>query len=76
MEIAGVAVLAAIYLSRCVAIWLRGRSQPSTASARAASATPDLVRALPPGSTLTVRAAGGALVQVSLAIPSEPRREQ
>lgn len=68
-------VLVALYANRCVMVWLLGRARPSMASAHAASATPEMVRVLPAGSRLTVRAADGALVQVDLADLPEPRRE-
>jgi hypothetical protein len=69
ISIAGAAVLAGLYGSRCVMVWLRGRPRASTAGAHAASATPAMVRALPAGSRLTVRSADGALVEVELAQP-------
>lgn len=75
MGIAGATVLVVLYTSHCLRAWLRGRARPSTASAHTASATPDMVRMLPAGSRLTVRAADGALVQVELAGLPGSRRD-
>ncbi|MFI7639687.1 hypothetical protein [Nonomuraea sp. NPDC049400] len=75
ITLAGAAVLVALYASRALALWLRGRARPSMACAHEASATPDMLRALPAGSRLTVRAADGALVKVELARSPEPRRD-
>ncbi|MEU6730042.1 hypothetical protein ABZ917_40585 [Nonomuraea wenchangensis] len=50
-------MLVALYASRALALWLRGRARPSMACAHEVGATPDMVKALPAGSRLTVRAA-------------------
>ncbi|MEU4233730.1 hypothetical protein AB0F17_56410 [Nonomuraea sp. NPDC026600] len=64
-------MLAILYLSHCVRTWLRGRHRPSTAGAHTASTTPAMVRALPPGCTLTVRAADGAVIQIDRGLSRE-----
>lgn len=75
LSIAGAVVLAAWYVSHCVRLWLSRRARPSRAGARRASTTPEMIQALPPGSTLTVRAADGALVQIDLAKAPESPHE-
>jgi hypothetical protein len=75
LSIAGAVVLVALYASHCVKLWLRNRATVSRAGRHRASTTPDMIKGLPPGSRVTVRAADGALVQVDLAKASEPLHE-
>lgn len=72
VSLGSVVVLGLLYASHCLRVWLRGRATPSTAGARGASTTPAMIRMLPPGSRLTVRAADGSMVKVDLARAAEP----
>lgn len=72
VNLGSVVVLGLLYASHCLRLWLRGRARPSTAEAQGASTTPAMIRVLPPGSRLTVRAADGSVVRVDLARAPEP----